>query len=238
MPGGVDEAGKGPALGPMVAAAVWAPSRDRLPDGVADSKDLSPERRESIAARLRADEAIAIGVARITPARIDAPETDMNGLAVEAHAGAIEDALAGSGSRDDGPRGASSHDDDMPRGVCDACDTDADRFARRVQTACATDVTIDARHGADAEDSLVAAASVVAKVDRDAQVAAIATEYRDRGYPDVGSGYPSDPSTRTFLETYVEDNGTLPDCARRSWKTCRDVLARVEQRGLADYASE
>ena len=228
MPVGVDEAGKGPALGPMVAAAVWAPSRDRLPDGVADSKALSPEERDSIAAQLHADEAIAIGVVRSTPDRIDAPETDMNGLAVEAHAGAIEGALAGIDSRDG----------DIPRGVCDACDTDADRFARRVRSACAVDVAIDARHGADGDDPLVAAASVVAKVDRDAQVAAIADEYGDRGYPDVGSGYPSDPSTRTFLETYVETNGSLPDCARRSWKTCRDLLATVDQTGLADYVRE
>ena len=236
MPGGVDEAGKGPAIGPMVAAAVWAPSRDRLPDGVADSKALSPEERESIAARLHADEAIAIGVIRITPDRIDAPETDMNGLAVEAHAGAIEDALAGVDAH--AGVGVDSHDGDLPRGVCDACDTDADRFARRVRTECAVDVAIDARHGADGDDPLVAAASVVAKVDRDARVAAIATEYSDRGYPDVGSGYPSDSSTRAFLETYVETNGTLPDCARRSWKTCRDVLATVDQTGLADYVSE
>ena len=49
---GVDEAGKGPVLGPMVAAAVRGDAEE-LPDGVADSKRLSASRRESLAADLR-----------------------------------------------------------------------------------------------------------------------------------------------------------------------------------------
>ena len=49
---GSDEAGKGPVLGPMVAAAVRA-DEDALPNGIDDSKRLSPSRREEIAATLR-----------------------------------------------------------------------------------------------------------------------------------------------------------------------------------------
>jgi ribonuclease HII len=76
----------------------------------------------------------------------------------------------------------------------------------------------------------VGAASIIAKVARDAHVAELADEYGD-----VGSGYPSDPTTRTFLADYVDSHGELPPCARRSWSTCDDVLAAAEQATLGDF---
>ncbi len=48
----------------------------------------------------------------------------------------------------------------------------------------------------------------------------------------MGSGYPSDPTTRTFLADYVDRHGELPACARRSWSTCDDVLAAASQSTL------
>ncbi|WP_394741250.1 ribonuclease HII [Natronococcus roseus] len=222
MPFGVDEAGKGPALGSMFAAAVHVADSDALPEGIADSKRLVPERREELAATLREDDRIAVGVSEITPALIDDPETDMNSLAVRAHAEAIGAALEAA----DVSAGSSMS------GLCDACDTDAGRFARRVADACdlECDLDLDAEHGADDEDPIVGAASVVAKVERDASMAALADEYGP-----VGSGYPSDPTTRAFLETYVADHGELPPFARESWSTCADVLAEAEQTGLEQF---
>ncbi len=216
MPVGVDEAGKGPALGSMFAAAVSVASRSSLPEGIADSKRLSPARRETLAGRLREAGGIDVGLVEITPDRIDDPETDMNGLAVEAHARAIDDAV------DEVER--------PPHVVCDACDADADRFARRVADATPVAATVEAFHGADDEDPLVGAASVIAKVERDAHVATLAEEYGD-----VGSGYPSDPTTRQFLSAYVDDHGELPPFARASWATCVDVLAAADQRGLEEF---
>jgi len=51
----------------------------------------------------------------------------------------------------------------------------------------------------------------------------------------VGSGYPSDPTTRAFLAGYVEEHGELPDCARTSWSTCDDVLAAARQSTLGEF---
>lgn len=48
---GIDEAGRGPLAGPVVAAAVVL-DRDHIPEGLDDSKKLSPERRESLFARI------------------------------------------------------------------------------------------------------------------------------------------------------------------------------------------
>ncbi|MFW6317330.1 MAG: ribonuclease HII, partial [Halorubrum sp.] len=94
-------------------------------------------------------------------------------------------------------------------------------------------VAVEAFHGADEDDPVVGAASVVAKVARDARMAAIDDRYPT--YDGVGSGYPSDPTTRSFLRAYVADHGEIPDCARRSWATCEDALAAAEQSGLDDF---
>jgi ribonuclease HII len=208
---GADEAGKGPVLGSMFAAAVRAPP-EAIPDGVDDSKRLSPARREALAADLREDDRVEVGVAEIPVRRIDGDE-DMNTLTVAAHADAIDAAAA-----------------DGDAGLCDAGDTSEARFARRVAAACERDVTVRAEHGADDADPLVAAASVVAKVARDAHVAGLADAYGD-----VGSGYPSDPTTRAFLREYVREHGELPACARASWSTCDDVLAAAAQSALDEF---
>jgi len=210
---GTDEAGKGPVLGSMFAGCVRAPP-ERVPDAVADSKRLSPERREALDERLRADDGIAVAVAEIPVARIDDPETDMNGLTLAAHAEALA-TLAADGL--------------FVR--ADAGDTDADRFGRRLADRTGAAVTVEAEHGADDEHPIVAAASIAAKVARDAHVDAIA----DRYDADVGSGYPSDPQTREFLAGYVAEHGGLPDCARASWATSEDALAAAEQAGLDEF---
>ena len=228
---GVDEAGKGPVLGPMVAAAVRA-DPESLPAGVDDSKRVSPKRRAEIAAALRANDAVDLAVASVEPAEIDAPETDMNTLTVCGQARAV--------------RGVVRSGD---RVVADAGDTSETRFARRLQDGVVEaeetvdadlvggtpveSVAVDAAHGADAADPVVGAASVVAKVARDARVAAIDAAYP--GYDGVGSGYPSDPTTRGFLRAYVADHGDVPPHARRSWSTCADVLAAAEQSGLDEF---
>ncbi|MFC6772337.1 ribonuclease HII, partial [Halorubrum pallidum] len=70
-------------------------------------------------------------------------------------------------------------------------------------------------------------------VTRDDRMDAIDASYD--AYGDLGSGYPSDPATRTFLREYVADHGDVPDCARRSWSTCEDVLAAEAQSALDEF---
>lgn len=209
---GVDEAGKGPVLGSMFAACVVA-SADVLPDGLRDSKKLTPARRRDLDAELRHADAVRVGLTEVPVGRIDDPGTDMNTLTVHAHAEAIDDGNA-----------------DGLAGIVDAGDTSEARFAARVEDAAESDVTVTAEHGADDSYPLVAAASVVAKVARDAHVNRLAAEYGD-----LGSGYPSDPNTREFLREYVREHGELPPCARASWSTCADVLEAAEQSALDDF---
>ncbi|MFB6154779.1 MAG: ribonuclease HII [Haloferacaceae archaeon] len=212
---GVDEAGKGPVLGPMVTAAVRA-DPTALPDGVDDSKRLSPARRERLAAELRADPDVAVGVAVVTTDRIDDPSTDMNTLTVDGQAAAVAEVAR-----------------DGDRVVADASDVSESRFADRLGDRLAASgaaVEVTAEHRADEHHALVGAASVVAKVERDARIDALAEEYGD-----VGSGYPSDRTTRTFLREYVREHGALPPCARESWQTCADLLAAAAQSDLSEF---
>lgn len=65
---GIDEAGRGPLAGPVVAAAVIL-DPDKIPDGIADSKVLEPEVREELYAQIMATAKVGIGVASVT--RID-----------------------------------------------------------------------------------------------------------------------------------------------------------------------
>jgi len=66
---GVDEAGRGPLAGPVVAAAVVLPKKARL-EGLADSKMLPPPKRQELALAIR-DQAVAVGVGVVDHARID-----------------------------------------------------------------------------------------------------------------------------------------------------------------------
>jgi ribonuclease HII len=58
---------------------------------------------------------------------------------------------------------------------------------------------------------VVAAASIVAKVERDVEIAKIRKTFKE-----IGSGYPSDPKTIEFIKNSYED---LPDFVRKSWAT-------------------
>jgi RNase HII (EC 3.1.26.4) len=77
------------------------------------------------------------------------------------------------------------------------------------------------------------AASILAKHEREQHVAALREQHGD-----VGSGYPSDPVTQTFLEDYVDTHGELPACARRSWQTSQDALNAAAQTELGAYGTE
>ena len=67
---GVDEAGRGPLAGPVVAAAVMLRA-GRAPDGVKDSKLLDADTRERLAVEIRRV-ALGIGIGWADPAEIDA----------------------------------------------------------------------------------------------------------------------------------------------------------------------
>lgn len=210
---GVDEAGRGPCIGPLVVGAVALPSADlhmleHL--GVTDSKRLKPAQREAMAAELR-----RLGEARdwglivhpLTPPRIDAAveQKGLNRLEVEGFV-AVIDALWREGT-----------DHHL---VLDACDVDEVRFGRNVETGLLArgrqPANVLAKHKADADERIVGAASIVAKVERDRWV----RSFIEASGIDIGSGYPSDPKMKQALSSLVE--GPQPHVDLRwSWATTK-----------------
>ena len=215
---GVDEAGRGPAIGPLVVCALCVPESDRsaLRDiGARDSKALSAKNREKIAQSIR-EEAESrdwgIGMAVCQPSRIDSNSlySDLNRLEVELFCEAI---------------GASSAS--VPSGMMmvDSCDVDEARFSNRIIARLGAEWTnweIDSRHAMDSIDPVAGAASILAKVNRDAAISQIADEL---GYP-IGSGYPSDAVTREAVRRLV--SGDLPHKDLRwSWSTVSDLWSQA-----------
>ncbi len=91
-------------------------------------------------------------------------------------------------------------------------------------------VKIIAEYKADDKYPIVGAASIVAKVHRDNAIKALAEKYGR-----MGSGYPSDPETRRFVEAWIKTNKTIPEFVRKSWGTTRGIVEKAEQKSLADF---
>jgi ribonuclease HII len=104
----------------------------------------------------------------------------------------------------------------------DAADVIAERFGENIKKKYSGDLKITSEHKADEKFPIVSAASILAKVRRDELVRNIV---KATGI-EIGSGYPSDHKTITFLENWVRENGSLPDFARSSWETSKNIIEK------------
>lgn len=207
---GIDEAGKGPVLGPMVAAGVLVSDDEDLSSlGIRDSKQLSAKKREVIFEEICASYKTAVVVK--SPAEIDLRECTMNQFTVLLHAEVLR---------------TLSPD----RVYLDACDVNAERFGVNVLSASGIDAEVVSEHKADARYAVVGAASIVAKVTRDRIIDELRLEFGE-----IGSGYPSDAKTVAFLKEYIREHGVPPACARKSWQTVTDILSKSAQKNLFDF---
>ena len=209
---GVDEAGKGSVLGPMVVAAVGVRTAEVFSDlGVKDSKQLSPAERERLFPVIKKRCKVAVVI--IPAEEIDAirREMTMNACVARAHAQVITK-LA--------PETA----------YVDACDVNPLRYAETVKSHLAEPCEIVSEHHADARFPVVSAASIIAKVTRDREIAKLAKKYGA-----IGSGYPSDPVTIAYLSAYIDKHRDPPPIARKSWKTTSALLAQKSQSRLSAF---
>jgi len=205
--GGVDEAGKGCLLGPLVVAGVSATPegvRELRSLGVKDSKLLTAARREALYPDiLRVADHVHWEM--IMPSEIDAIVMRARRLRKLNYLEAVYFA------RVIDMLGAT-------RVTVDASDVLPARFGKDISKNLATKCTIVSRHKADRRYPIVSAASVVAKIHRDREV-----ELLRRQHGDFGSGYPSDPATRAFFTERIRRGEPLPDYVRKSWKTWLNI---------------
>jgi len=206
---GVDEAGRGCVIGPLVVAGV-AVQTEQLSAltalGVKDSKLLTFKKREALY-----EEIIRLTqtykTIKILPAEIDkAVECSrrlhkLNRLEAQTMAQIIQ-ALC--------PNEA----------YVDAADILERRFAAHIRECLTIKAKIISRHKADLMFPIVSAASIVAKVERDREIAKLRSEYGN-----FGSGYLHDPKTQLFMKQWLKDNKDYPCCVRKSWKPAKKALS-------------
>ena len=216
MIAGLDEAGKGPVLGPMCVAGVMFDEKDLdalVKTGVRDSKQLSPKKRDAIAVEVK-NLAERYYILEVSPVEIDELRKvmTMNEIMVVCYAKVFEELKP-------------------DRAFVDAADVIAERFGENIRKKYSGKVDITSEHNADEKYPIVSAASVLAKVRRDELVRKIGS---NMGI-EIGSGYPADPRTIKFLEDWVKEYQELPDFARSSWKTSKNIMERMSRGTFPEY---
>ncbi|MDO8656131.1 MAG: ribonuclease HII [Nanoarchaeota archaeon] len=216
---GLDEAGRGPVLGPlvMVALAIKEEEQKKLEwMGVKDSKQLSSEAREELFERIR-EVVHDFRIEVIEPDAIDlslqSANTNLNWLEAETSA-----------------RMVSELDPDVIILDCPSPNTAAYRefVLERLSEAVRKKATLLAEHKADVNHIIVSAASVIAKVIRDRHIEHIIQEIGI----DCGSGYMSDPKTQQFLEKYYDK---YPHLFRKGWQSYKNVEEKKKQKRLGEF---
>jgi ribonuclease HII len=210
--GGVDEAGRGSILGPLVVAGVSV-KESKIPRlkelGVKDSKLLTAKARGRLF-----DEIISISdhhhIQVIKSTEVDASVLlkGLNRLEAKAMAHVIGHINAG-------------------EIYVDCCDTNPERYRDHIASHFDISPKIHSLHHADRIHVVVSAASILAKITRDKEIQKIRKRYSD-----IGSGYPSDERTMLFIRNWMDSKKRPPAFARKSWKPLRLMMAEYEQRTL------
>ena len=211
--GGIDEAGRGPVVGPLVIAGISIEKGriEKLAAFVRDSKMLSAKKREEIFP-LILSLCDKVEVEIISPKEVDRwiklYKGGLNKLELEFFA-KIADRLK------------------VDIIYVDPCDINPSRFAEKIKQRITRKVTIISELGADRKYPSVSAASIIAKVTRDREI-----EKLKKIYGDIGSGYPSDPKTIAFLKDFYKKYGYFPDIVRKSYKTVVKIIDEISRRSL------
>ena len=202
---GVDDAGRGSMLGPLVIAGISLDKKNlrKLSSlGVKDSKKLTPKSREDLYKKI-----IALvdnyHVTKISPKIIDSSvkKHALNQLEAKYMAKVISKL-------------------DPDTSFVDSCDVNPKRFGKEISKL-ACDKKVKSYHHADSRFIVVSAASIIAKVSRDKAIA------RLRKTNDLGSGYPSDRKTIEFVKKYYQANKIMPNFVRKSWKPTQKIIEKT-----------
>ena len=204
---GVDEAGRGSVIGPLVIAGVSL-FKENIPKlleiGVKDSKLLNSTKRTKFAKQIR-ELAINCHVVFLSPPEIDFVVESgkrlhkLNRLEAKAMAKVIKILK---------PEIA----------YVDASDVFANRFRKHIKENLNFKLEIVSEHKADRTYPIVSAASIIAKVERDKAIS-----FLQKKYGNLGCGYPCDKNTITFLYDWIKKYGVYPDFVRKSWKTSKRI---------------
>ncbi|HLP79447.1 MAG TPA: ribonuclease HII [Acidobacteriota bacterium] len=211
---GIDEAGRGPVVGPLVVCGFCITPEDEkiLRElGVNDSKKLSPAKREEIAGQLMTLFTHKYHLIIFWPADIDSREKrglNLNDLEAMASAQIINHLKP-------------------DQAIIDCPSASPQNYVIGMHKWLTHKVTIRAEYKADANHLVVGAASILAKVERDRLI----EELKKKIGIDFGSGYTSDPKTQEFLAA----NWNKFPVFRTTWDTYKQIVAKNNQKNIFDF---
>lgn len=199
---GVDDAGRGSLLGPLVIAGISI-EKTKIPKlsalGVKDSKKLTAKTREKLYKKiiLIVD---SYYVAKIPPKSIDnsVKKHGLNKLEAKYMAKVISKL-------------------NPDTSFVDSCDVNPKRFGKEISRL-SNNKKIRSYHHADSRFIVVSAASIIAKVTRDKVITRLRKDH------DLGSGYPSDRKTINFVKKYYKTQKIMPNFVRKSWKPAQKII--------------
>ncbi|MGV8161965.1 MAG: ribonuclease HII [Candidatus Nanoarchaeia archaeon] len=211
---GIDEAGRGPVIGPMVMAICSIDeSKVHLLDelGVKDSKLILPQKREFLFQKIK--DLCEYKIIILSPLEIDEALFDrtinLNRLEGRTIAKLVNSI-------------------DADKFIIDCPSTNIKAYTEFLYTMVdKKNKKLLVEHKADLNNTIVGAASVLAKVTRDR----IIEDLQKVAGVDFGSGYPSDPRTVEFLRK----NWNKYDFFRKSWATYKKVAEGKSQKNIRDY---
>jgi ribonuclease HII len=215
---GVDEAGRGPVLGPLVMCGLLVKEEDEkglVKLKVRDSKLITKVKRESLFDKIK-DISYKYEIIAIYPDEIDHAVNNHDGLnlnKLEARKSAeIINLLK------------------PDKAIVDAPSNNIKSYKQYLfELINNKKIELILEHKADLNYPIVSAASILAKVTRDNEIEKIKKKIKI----DFGSGYMSDPKTVNFLEKYYEK---YPELFRKSWLPYRDIVNKKFQSKLEDFS--
>jgi len=217
---GIDDAGRGPVIGPMVLAGCLIDGKTEKEFkklGIKDSKQLTQKRREFLAEKIKA-KAETFEVIIIPPKKID--DENANGIKLNE-----VEAIACAKIINKINKGYNKI-----RTVIDCPSPGISKWQDFLKTKIKnlSNLEISCEHKADKNHISVSAASILAKDVREKEIAKLKEIYGD----EIGSGYTSDPLTIRFLEKNAnkhKDSGIF----RKTWSTWKNTYNKIGQRKLA-----
>lgn len=215
---GIDEAGRGPVLGPLVMCGLLVKEEDEkelVKLKVRDSKLLTKVKREFLFDKIK-DISYKYEIIAIYPDEIDHAVNNHDGLnlnKLEARKSAeIINLLK------------------PDKAIVDAPSNNIKSYKQYLfELINNKKIELILEHKADLNYPIVSAASILAKVTRDNEIEKIKKKIKI----DFGSGYMSDPKTVNFLEKYYEK---YPELFRKSWLPYRDIVNKKFQSKLEDFS--
>ena len=215
---GIDEAGRGALLGPLVVAGVVVDEEGEKAlkkMGVKDSKKLTPKKREELAPKIEAV-AKSVLVMRVQPCRIDKLRSEgINLDKIEAIKMAEIISMSDANSV-----------------YVDSLTHNPKKFMNLILDHLnGKNPKMNVENYADETYPVVSAASIVAKVERDAAI----QEIKDKVKVDFGVGYSHDERTVNYVEKLIKSRKPLPSFVRQSWITTQLLKEASWQRKLKEF---